>query len=197
MSLQNDNYTFPGQPAQRAGGVYIALGSNKAFEDGDGARLEREDLFRSVLLALRQAGVATLAASGLWSSPAWPDPTLPEFANAVVEVDPQGRDAQALMLLLLQIEQRFGRDRSSRWGARTLDLDLIDFRGAVIVPDVEDSVICPHPRAHERSFVLAPLQQIAPDWRHPVLDAGIDELLIEANKAWPSKITGNLEIACG
>ena len=195
MSLQYDTIYNPGLRTPQKGGVFIALGSNMAFEDNAGARLERADLFKSVLLALRQAGVTTLVTSGLWSSPAWPDPTLPEFTNAVVEVDPQDMDAQALMLLLHQIEHRFGRRRETRWSARTLDLDLVDFRQQIIVADVKDGLVCPHPRAHERSFVMAPLQEIAPVWIHPVLGGAIDHYVEESQVNWPASRDGSFQFA--
>ena len=197
MSLQNHKHSNRSLSVRRTGGVYIALGSNIAFEDGAGARLERSELFKTVLLALRQAGIVTIASSGLWTSPAWPDPTLPEFANAVVEVDPQNRDAQALMLLLLQIEERFGRIRHQANGPRTLDLDLIDYRQTVVFIEGDRGVICPHPRMHERAFVLGPMRQIAPNWRHPVINEDIDSLFEKALLAWPAQIAGGFEVALG
>ena len=171
----------------RTGGVYVALGSNTAFEINKDHHLEGAGLFRSVLHELKRFDVQTLSTSNVWSSPAWPDPTQDEFKNAVVELDPGRRSAQDLMLLLHQLEEKFGRTRSKRWSSRTLDLDLIDFRGQVIVEEDADGLVCPHLRAHERAFVLAPLAEIAPDWTHPVLLLSIVELLQRAQKEWPAK----------
>lgn len=175
-----------GSNSHKTGGVYVALGSNTAFESKNGHRLEGAELFKSVLHELKGSNVQTLSTSTVWSSPAWPDPTLNEFKNVVVELDPGKLSAQDLMLLLLKVETRFGRIRSSRWGQRTLDLDLIDFRGQVIVEEREGGLVCPHLRMHERSFVLGPLGEIAPDWVHPVFMKAIEDYLPNALKDWPA-----------
>ena len=74
-------------------------------------------------------------------------------------------DAGATIGRLLEIEARFGRSRGERNADRTLDLDLIDHAGLVMQ---SPRLTLPHPRAHERGFVMGPLSEIAPDWRHPV-----------------------------
>src|SRR5262249_19382772 len=98
----------------------------------------------------------------------------PHYINAIVACNVGVHAPDQLVKVLQEIEQRFGRVREQRWGARTLDLDLIDLDG--LVGDF-DGVVLPHPRAHERAFVLAPLAEVAPDWRHPVLHKSAAELL--------------------
>lgn len=186
MSLQSNLYTSIGDNTGSPGGVYIALGSNTAFENENGFLIEGAGLFRSVLHALKRAGVTTLRVSSLWSSPAWPDPTLEEYKNVVAEVAPTELNAQAFMSQLLELETQFGRVRTERWASRTLDIDLIDFRGEVIVGHGEGELVCPHLRAHERSFVMGPLREIAPDWRHPVLGGHVKDYEKSAMKAWPA-----------
>lgn len=176
------------EPEQR--GVFIALGSNMAYVDENGHELGQAELFRSVLRCLERVGVKTLAYSSLWSSPAWPDPALDEYANAVVQVDPGNRSAQELMQLLLKTETAFGRTREQRWGARTLDLDLIDYFGEVISGAREEDLTLPHIRAHERAFVMGPLQEIAPKWKHPVLGGEVAEYFKTALEAWPAHRVG-------
>ena len=105
-----------------------------------------------------------LARSRWWRSAAWPDPETPEYRNGVVLVEARG-DAHALLAALFAVEQGMGRTRGPRNAPRTLDLDLIA-HGRQVINDPD--LILPHPRAHQRLFVMGPLAEIAPDWRHPL-----------------------------
>ena len=133
-------------------------------------------------MALERAGLAPRRISGIWETEPWP-PHLREagqnsFYNAVVEVDPGARTPQALYALLRGIEVEFGRERRERWGPRTLDLDLLALSGCIGTFEGGDGGIkLPHPRLQERAFVLAPMAEAAPDWRHPALTATAGELL--------------------
>lgn len=139
--------------------VIVALGGNLALE-GQAVQAVLE------LAAgrLAGAGLRPVRRSGWWRSSAWPDPTQPPFLNAValVETALAPRD---VLEALLGIETAFGRRRSAPNAPRTLDLDLIAYGRSVID---EPGLILPHPRAAERLFVMGPLAQIAPDWKHPV-----------------------------
>jgi 2-amino-4-hydroxy-6-hydroxymethyldihydropteridine diphosphokinase len=149
--------------------AFVALGSNLPFEDAP----PRVSLARA-LSALEAAGFAPLAVSGVWESPAWPASDQPSFCNAVVELDRAGLAPQPLYETLAAIERRFGRERRERWAARTLDLDIVAMDGFV---GTYGALTVPHPRMHERAFVLAPLAEIAPDWRHPLLGLSAAALL--------------------
>lgn len=110
------------------------------------------------------AGVAIIERSSWWTSAAWPDVTQPSFVNGVVIVE-RRLPPRSLMAFLIGLEAAFGRIRGEANAPRTLDLDLIAYgRLAMSAP----GLALPHPRAEERRFVMGPLAQIAPDWRHPV-----------------------------
>lgn len=160
--------------------VYIGLGANLPFEGLAGAAL-----LKAAISAIGDAGVKVVKRSSFWASPALLSPgapSQPDFVNAVAELDPGGRDPEALYAVLAGVEQAFGRHRRERWAPRTLDLDLIDFAG-LIRTGGEGELTLPHPEAHLRSFVLLPLAELAPDWRHPVWRKKIDALLAVVDPA--------------
>jgi len=134
--------------------------STKAFI-GLGANLgDREAQVRRALLALAELpGTRLLAASSLYRSAPVGVVAQPDFINAVAEIE-TALGARALLEALLAAERRFGRRREFPGAPRTLDLDLLLYGDRVIA---EPWLIVPHPRMHERAFVLAPLAEIAPD----------------------------------
>ena len=111
-------------------------------------------------------------ASSLIETKPFGRPNQPNFVNAVAAIETH-LPPQALLARLHAIERAAGRRRTIRWGPRTLDLDLLDYHGLILrgaprQPRV-DRLILPHPGIAERIFVLAPLAEIAPTWRHPAL----------------------------
>lgn len=94
----------------------------------------------------------------------------------------------ALLAELLAVERRLGRERRERWGPRTIDLDLLLAREPRIVD--RPGLTLPHPRLHERAFVLAPLVEVAADWRHPRLRRSVEELWRELADAERSPTPG-------
>jgi 2-amino-4-hydroxy-6-hydroxymethyldihydropteridine diphosphokinase len=152
--------------------VVIALGSNLA---GDYA--SSEALLETSLARFPEAGLPVLASSSWWRSAAWPDPQAPEYRNGIALVEAT-MGPEAVLQALFSLERRFARTRGARNAPRTLDLDLIAHgRLAMAGP----GLVLPHPRAHERRFVMGPLAEIAPDWVHPTLGRTAAEVATAAD----------------
>lgn len=147
--------------------IFIALGANLPSESGPPAATLDAALGR-----LQALGIHIVSVSSFYKTPAWPNPADPPFVNAVAAVQTQLQPAE-LLNLLHEIETEFGRMRSAPNAPRTLDLDLIDHHGVVL----SGALNLPHPRLADRSFVLVPLAEISPDWRHPVTGEGVGDLL--------------------
>jgi len=121
---------------------------------------------------LEELGVKILARSSLYETPSWPDPGQPIFVNAVAVVETTLQPVE-LLALLHGVETAFGRMRSAPNAARTLDIDLLDYDGRITT----EGLTLPHPRMTGRAFVLRPLADLAPAWRHPITGRPICELL--------------------
>ena len=133
----------------------IAIGSNLG---------DREATFAAAVRTLADSdGIELTAISTPIETvalrPQGEDADAPAYLNGVVLVRTT-LPPRALLSLLHDIERRYGRVRSERWGDRTLDLDIIDYAG---LQSATDELTLPHPRAHERAFVLRPWAEVAPE----------------------------------
>ncbi|WP_147126317.1 2-amino-4-hydroxy-6-hydroxymethyldihydropteridine diphosphokinase [Shimia ponticola] len=153
------------------------------------------------LQSLREYDLRVKKISRFFQTPAFPAGNGPDYVNAAVLIEAdefasQSTDAacRSVLGVLHKVEHAFGRTRDTRWGQRTLDLDLIA-AGDTILPDragfeawmhlpmqdqvtrVPDELILPHPRMHERAFVLVPMADVAPEWVHPVAGQSVQQMI--------------------
>jgi 2-amino-4-hydroxy-6-hydroxymethyldihydropteridine diphosphokinase len=153
----------------------IALGANRPSPVGS----PRETLEDALRRLGRTDGVQVAARSNFHTTaPVGGPPDQPAYTNAAAVLE-TSLPADALLDVLQDIEAKLGRDRAceERFGPRTCDLDLLLY-GEEIIHD-PPRLIVPHPRMHQRRFVLAPLVELAPAWRHPILGKTVVELLAE------------------
>ena len=150
--------------------ILVALGSNLAHPQ-HGAP---DAVLDAAIDAIEANGVRVVARSAFYRTAPVPASAQPDFVNAVVEVE-SAMEPAALLALLHSIEASFGRSRAVRNEARVLDLDLLAWKGRVSAADP----LLPHPRLHERAFVLLPLHDVAPAWRHPVSGKSVAEMIAD------------------
>lgn len=142
--------------------AYIALGSNIAPESHLPAAVN----------LLREA-LGSIALSPVYRTPPWGRTEQADFLNAVAAAETSIRPLE-LLDILQGIEARLKRERSLRWGPRTIDLDLLACDDTVLH---HERLQLPHPRLHERAFALKPLCDLAPGWMHPLLGRSATDLL--------------------
>jgi len=155
---------------------------------------------------LMETHIKLVSLSRFYETPAYPEGSGPNFINSVVKAK-ANYSSQELLEKLHQIEEKFERQRASRWGARTLDLDLLAVKGQVLPSSkifqkwfdlplseqkkkIPSELVLPHPRIQDRVFVLLPLLDIEPNWTHPILKKTVMELYEEL----PQQAKKNIQI---
>lgn len=165
----------------------VALGSNLNFDGGS----PQETLEKTIEI-LSDSALSIREVSRFFQTPAFPAGSGPDFVNACLSFETE-MSAGDVLQALHEVEATFNRQREVRWAPRTLDLDLL-FLGDAILPDratldtwmslpaelqsqtAPQGLILPHPRLHERAFVLIPLEDVAADWEHPVTGQSVREM---------------------
>tara|TARA_B100000963_G_C22617039_1_gene667913 strand:+ start:1364 stop:1876 length:513 start_codon:yes stop_codon:yes gene_type:complete len=151
--------------------IYLNIGSNLPFE------LDKKikNIEKSVNLLSNYVNIKKI--SKLYLTPSYPDKSKPKFINLCISIE-TSISINRLLSILKKIEKKMGRVRRYKNSPRTCDLDIIDFKRKIIN---NNSITVPHPRLHLRNFVLYPLKDISPNWKHPILNKKIDQLINKLN----------------
>ncbi len=148
--------------------ILIALGSNISGPWGS-----PEQNVQHAMQALNRDGLKLVGASRLLLTAPFGKPNQPPFVNAVARIETH-LPPLALLQKLHAIERTAGRRRATRWGPRTLDLDIVDYHGLI---RSSGRLILPHPGIPERIFVLKPIAELVEEWRHPASHLSAQEML--------------------
>jgi 2-amino-4-hydroxy-6-hydroxymethyldihydropteridine diphosphokinase len=143
--------------------IYIGVGSNLGDKEGN---------CKAAIEKLSGKGITIKKISSPYNTKPWGVEDQPDFVNMAVEAETDIHPSE-LLPILKTIEKEIGRQDGARWGPRLIDLDLLFYDDMVIS---SDELVIPHPRLHEREFVLLPLAEIAADHVHPILKTTIKQL---------------------
>ena len=153
--------------------IYIGIGSNL---NGKNNETPLQNCKKALVELKKEVNICKI--SSWYKSEPIPVSNQPWFINGVIEIS-TNKSSLDLLEFILSIEKVFGRVRKKQNEARILDLDIIDYKKKILY--IKNKLIIPHPRMHERSFVLQPLSELNPKWMHPIKKKGIKELIRNLN----------------
>ena len=153
--------------------IYIGIGSNL---NGKNNETPLQNCKKALVELKKEVNICKI--SSWYKSEPTPVSNQPWFINGVIEISTD-KSSLDLLEFILSIEKVFGRVREKKNEARILDLDIIDYKKKILY--IKNKLIIPHPRMHERSFVLQPLSELNPKWMHPIKKKGIKELIRNLN----------------
>lgn len=148
--------------------IFVALGSNLP-----GQYSSTGHVIEAARVSMMRRGLRILGSSSIHLTASVPVSNQPWYKNAVVQID-TALSPTLLLKTLKSIEHSFGPRDNIKNSSRVLDLDIIDYHGLI---HIKNDPILPHPRMHQRLFVLQPLSEISPEWIHPVLNKSVYELI--------------------
>ena len=152
--------------------IFLGLGSNLSSKFGD--RFINMNL---AIAFLEEYGIKVIKKSNFYETPSYPNKENPKFINAVILVETTLPPVDLLSVLLF-IEEKLGRKRDKKNDPRTCDIDIIDYNSQILNPRYNNlDLTLPHKELTKRNFILFPLQEISPNWKHPKTKEFIRDLL--------------------
>ena len=144
--------------------VLMSLGSNQG---------NRLIMLTKAISELARSGFCIIDRSKIWETTPWGFTDQPRFLNMCISTETD-LSPEKMIEMVKTIEERLGKTKKIKWGPRNIDIDVIAI-GELVLETTELSV--PHPHMHERAFVLIPLREIAPQFRHPITGRTVDEMI--------------------
>ena len=152
--------------------IILSLGTNLKSKYGD-----RFNNLKYAISFLENYGISIVKKSSIYETPSYPDENNPKFLNIIISIK-TNLSPQDLMKILLEIKNKFDRKRINKNDPRTCDIDIIDYNGKILDFNYRDlHLIIPHKELSLRNFVLFPLQEILPHWKHPKTKENISDLI--------------------
>ncbi len=151
--------------------IYLGLGANLRALSYSSI----QNLLESTKFRLPRLGLRVVSSSNNWITYPMPYSNIPLFVNCVIKclvIRENANNPYNLLKAIKKLEKTMGRSKNQKNISRLVDIDILDFKGKIL----SENLILPHPRMHERKFVLTPLKSINKNWKHPILNIRVDSL---------------------